>query len=177
MSEKIRKSKRKEQDEKRAAVFIGICEEELRLLLDEYGLARVSVEDPGGYTYYTIIFQNKTTALRVYFEWRDIYLSVQICRLVNGQFQKEPLFHRSWTSIDVHEMLTVNAPDYDQKPLLAVRSWEDFSSEDAIMDDVRRKLGIYAAALSAYGGDILRGDFSIFSQLERLAKQKTIDHF
>ena len=170
---KKKKSKKQEKDKKRAATFFRICEDELRSLLDEYGLARARVDDPGGYMYYTIIFQNETTALRVYFEWRDIYLSVQICRLVNGQLQEgtEP-FNRAWTSFAVEDLLTVRAPDYDQEPLLVSRGWEDFTGEDAIMDDVRQKLGIYAAALGAYGGDILGGDFSIFPRLDKLAKQR-----
>ena len=170
---KATKSKRKQQDEKRAATFLLICEETLRPLLDEYGLARTRVDDPGGYMYYTIIFQNETTALRVYFEWRDIYLSVQICRLVNGQLQEgsQP-FNREWTSFAVEDLLTVRAPDYDQKLLLVSRSWEDFTGEDAILEDVRQKLEIYAAVLREYGGDILRGDFSIFPQLDKVVKQR-----
>ena len=168
---KATKSKRKQQDEKRVATFIGICEEKLRAVLDEYGLARTRVDDPGGY--YTIIFQNETTALRVYFEWREVYLSVQICRLVNGQFQEEShAFNHEWTSFPVEDLLTVRAPDYDQGPLLISRSYEDFTGEDAIMEEVGRQLEIYAAALREYGGDILRGDFSIFPQLDKLAKQR-----
>ena len=170
---KATKSKRKEQDEKRVATFLRICEEALHPLLDDYGLARTRVDDPGGYMYYTVIYQNETTALRVYFEWRDIYLSVQICRLVDGQVQKQShAFNQEWTAFEVEDLLTVRAPDFDQSPLLATRSWEDSKGEDAILDDVRQKLEIYAAALREYGGDILRGDFSIFPQLDKLVKQK-----
>ena len=170
---KATKSKRKQQDEKRVATFLRICEEALRTLMEEYGLARTRVDDPGGYMYYTVIYQNETTALRVYFEWRDIYLSVQICRLVDGQVQKEShAFNKEWTSFEVEDLLTVRAPGFDQSPLLATRSWEDFKGEDAILDDVRQKLEIYAVALREYGGDILRGDFSIFPQLDKLVKQK-----
>lgn len=168
-----KKSKRQENDEKRFATFLGICEEELRSLLDEYGLTKARVVDPGGYMYYTIIFQNETSALRVYFEWRDVYLSLQICRLVNGEVQEglQP-FNLEWTSFAVEDLLTVRAPDYDQAPLLVSRSSEDFKGETAILEEVRRELKIYAAALSAYGRDILEGDFTIFPQLDKLAKQK-----
>jgi tetratricopeptide (TPR) repeat protein len=169
-----KKSKRKLQDEKPVARFIRICEEEFRSILDQYGLARTRVDDPGsGYMYHTIIFQNETTALRVYFEWRDVYLSVQICGLVDGQIQ-EPLlsFNEPWTTFHVGDLLSVTAPDYDQSPLMVSRSYEDFTGEDAVMEQIRLELRIYAAALAEYGGDILGGDFTIFPELDRFAKQR-----
>jgi len=161
------------EDEKRVATFLQICEEKLRPILDEYGLVKTRVDDPGGYMYYTVIFQNETTALLVYFEWRDVYLTVQICRLVDGQVQQKwYAADPEWTCFPVEVLLTVRAPDYDQSPLLISQTYEDFSGDDAIMDDVRNQLEIYAAALREYGGDIFRGDFSVFPQLEMILKQR-----
>jgi hypothetical protein len=48
---KVKKGKRQEQSEKRAATFFRIVEENLAPVLDEYGLRRTSEEDGPGYTY------------------------------------------------------------------------------------------------------------------------------
>jgi tetratricopeptide (TPR) repeat protein len=171
----MKKSKTKLQDEKPVAKFIRICEEEFRPILDKYGLARTRVDDPGGgYMYHKIIFQNETTALVVTFEWRDVYLIVQLCRIDDGQIQGEWLqqFNEPWTTFHVRDLLSVRAPDFDQSPLMVSRSYEDFTGKDAVMEQIRRELGIYADALAEYGGDILGGDFTIFPELDRFAKQR-----
>ena len=166
----MKKGKRKEQDERLAAMFFGICEVKLRPLLDEYGLIMVHTDDGGGYNYYTVIFQNEIAALRVYFEWREKYLSVQVCRLVDGEVQRDPeSLNVEWTCFHVGDLLTVRASDYDQQVLLLPEGWR---GEEATMEEIGRSLEKYAEALHAHGGDVLRGDFSIFPQLDRIAKQR-----
>jgi hypothetical protein len=165
-----KKSKTQEKSEKRAATFFRIVEEKLRPLLDEYGLRRASVEDGGGYSYCTIIFHNERTAVRVYFEWRERYLSVEVCRLVNGKVQRNPeSLDSEWTCFHVGDLLRVRAPEYDQSALLLPEEWE---SEEATMDEIGQSLDRYADVLRSYGGDIFRGDFTVFPQLDKIAKQR-----
>jgi hypothetical protein len=167
---KPKKGKTKEKNERRAATFFRIVAEKLRPLLDEHGLRRASVEDGGGYNYYTIIFQNEQAAVRVYFEWRERYLSVEVCRLVNGKVQRNPeSLDGEWTCFHVGDLLNVRAPEYDQSALLLPEEWV---SEEVTMDEIGQSLDGYADALHRYGGDIFRGDFTVFPQLDKIAKQR-----
>ena len=169
----VKKSKTQEKSEKRAATFFRIVEEKLHPVLDEYGLRQTSVEDPGGYTYYTIIFQNELAAVRVYFEWRERYLAVQLCRLVSGKVQRDPeSLDSEWTRFPVDFLLSVRAPAYDQSGLQLPAEWK---SEEATMDEIGQSLEKYVDAIRLHGGDILWGDFSVFPQLDRIAKQRAIE--
>jgi hypothetical protein len=169
---KPKKSKTQEKSEKRAATFFRVVEERLRPLLDEYELSRTRVEDGGGYTYYSMVFQNEHAAVRVYFEWPEQYLSVQLCRLVNGKVQRNPeSLDSEWTCFHIDDLLTVRVPEYDQSALLLPQEWK---SEEATMDEVGQSLDKYADALRQHGGDVLRGDFSVFPQLEKIAKHRAI---
>jgi hypothetical protein len=128
------------------------------------------VEDGGGYTYYTAIFQNETTAVRVYFEWQERYLSVQVCRLINGKVQRAAESLASeWARFHVGDLLTVRVPEYDQSALQLPEEWK---SEQATMDEIGQSLEEYAGALRVHGGDILRGDFTVFPQLDKIAKRR-----
>ena len=40
------------------------------------------------------------------------------------------------------------------------------------MDEIGQGLEKYAGALRAHGGDVLRGDFSVFPKLDKIAKQR-----
>lgn len=168
----VKKSKTQEKSERRAATFFRIVEEKLRSLLDEYGLRQTSLEDRGGYSYYTIVFQNDHAAVRVYFEWRDKYLTVQLCCLVDGKVQRDPeSLDSQWTCFPVDFLLSVRAPEYDQSALQLPAEWK---SEEATMDEIGQSLEKYVDAIRLHGGDILRGDFSVFPQLDRIAKQRAI---
>jgi hypothetical protein len=169
---KPKKGKTHEKSERRAATFFRIVEEKLGPLLDEYELSRESVEDGGGYSCYSIVFQNEHAAVRVYFEWREQYLSVQLCRLINGKVQRNPeSLDSEWTCFHIDDLLTVRVPEYDQSALLLPWEWK---SEEATMHEVGQSLEKYADALRHHGGDVLRGDFSVFPQLEKIAKHRAI---
>ncbi len=167
---KPKKAKAQEQNERRAATFFRIVEEKLRPLLDQYGLRRASAEDGGGYSYYTIVFQNEHTAVRAYFEWRDKYLTVQICRLIDGKVRRDPeSLDVAWTCFHLEDLLTVRSPEYDQSAL-----WlpEDWKGEDVTMSEIGKRLEMYAEALSMHASEILQGDFAVFPELDRIAKQR-----
>lgn len=169
---KPKKGKTQKNSERRAGTFFRIVEEKLRPLLGEYELSRESMEDGGGYSYYSIVFQNEHAAVRVYFEWREQYLSVQLCRLVNGKVQRNPeSLDGEWTCFHIDDLLAVRVPEYDLSALLLPQEWK---SEEVTMNAVGDSLEKYADALRQHGVDVLRGDFSVFPQLERIAKHRAI---
>jgi hypothetical protein len=170
---KAKKGQKHNQSDSRATTFFRIVEEKLRPLLDEYRLRRTRVENGGGYSYYTIIFQNEHAAVRVYFEWRERYLSVQVCRLVDGKVQNDPeSLDVEWTCFHVEDLLTVVAPEYDQSELWLPNDWQ---GENVLMSEIGQRLEKYAVALRMYAGNVLQGDFMLFPQLDRIAKQRAKD--
>jgi hypothetical protein len=76
-----------------------------------------------------------------------------------------------WTRFPVDFLLSVRAPAYDQSGLQLPAEWK---SEEATMDEIGQSLEKYVDAIGLHGGDILRGDFSVFPQLDRIAKQRAI---
>ena len=165
--------KKRRKFHRMSQAFFGLFEDSLRPLLDEYGL-RLTDKDAGwgGYDFYTITFQNETTAVRVYFEWRDYYLEVMVCRLVDG---KLGMFHETLppdvpeTCFHTQDVLSIRAPGYDLK---ALNMPEERGDAEATIREVGKRLALYADALRAHAGDILRGDFGLFPRLNLIAKRR-----
>ena len=111
--------------------------------------------------------------MRVYFEWRERYLSVQVCRLVDGKVQNDPeSLDVEWTCFHVEDLLTVVAPQYDQSELWLPNRWQ---GENVLMSEIGQRLEKYTDALRMHAGNVLRGDFVLFPQLDRIAKQRAKD--
>ena len=96
--------------------------------------------------------------------------AVQICRLVDGKVQRDPeSLDSEWTCFHFGDLLAVKMPEYDQSALQLPEEWK---SEEATMDEIGKSLERYADVLSSQGEEILRGDFSVFPQLDKIAKQR-----
>ena len=166
----VEKVKKESKGKKFADAFFGICAEKLQFLMDEYGFRETDRTDTYN-SFYEVIYQNETTAVKVYFERRDMYVSVQVCRLVGGKLQKDPETltpSTEWTCFQVDVLLMVRAPAYDQRPFLLA---EEARSHEEVAEGIAVVLANYADALRAHGQDVLRGDFSVFPQLDRIAKE------
>jgi hypothetical protein len=93
-------------------------------------------------------------------------------RLVNGKVQRNPeSLDGEWTCFHIDDLLAVRVPEYDLSALLLPQEWK---SEEVTMNAVGDSLEKYADALRQHGVDVLRGDFSVFPQLERIAKPRAI---
>ena len=145
--------------------FFSLCLQKLQFLFDEYGFKKKRKETAGGD--YTILFQNKTTAIIVGFEWRDQYIYVRLCRLSDGEFRKNPIFITEDSEIscfDIEDLITIRAPEMGIDPAVFGKALSD--------DEVESVLAIYADAVHTQASDILKGDFSVWPELDAIVKSR-----
>lgn len=153
-------------DQKYPDRFFNLCLQKFQFLFDEYGFKKKRKETAGGD--YSILFLNKTTAILVGFEWRDQYIYVRLCRLSDGEFRKNPILitqDSELSCFDVEDLLTIRAPELSIDPALFGKALSD--------EEVERVLTIYADALHSQASDILKGDFSVWPELDGIVKSRT----
>lgn len=151
--------------EKYPRLFFNLCLQKFQFLFDEYGFKKKRKDTAGGD--YSILFQNKTTAIVVGFEWRDQYIYVRLCRLSDGEFRKNPILitqDSELSCFDVEDLLTIRAPKMSIDSGVFGKALSD--------EEVERILTIYADAVNSQASDILAGDFSVWPELDGIVKSR-----
>ena len=114
----------------------------------------------------SLTYQNDTTAVEVSLEPLDGGVFVLLSRLINGKIPEYPIFvTREMTlhSYYLDDLVNLKMPD------TPVRE----TSEDPLDErEVKKLLAQGAAQLRELGGDILRGDFSVFDKLDKIVKAR-----
>lgn len=145
--------------------FFNLCLQKFQFLFDEYGFKKKRKETAGGD--YSILFQNTMTAIVVGFEWRDQYIYVRLCRLPDGEFRKNPIFITEDSEIscfDIEDLLTIRAPEMGIDAALFGKALSD--------KEVERVIAVYADAVQTQASDILKGDFSVWPELDAIVKNR-----
>jgi len=134
----------------RKEVFEKLCRELFQFLVDEFGCRLASTKEDGGT--HSVIYQNSTTAVGVYFEARDRAVWVVLMRLFKG---KRLPYDGSY-SHGLRHLIRLRAP--------SITLEETVHSEA----DIERVLSEDASAVRTYAADVLQGDFGVFPELERI---------
>ncbi|MEK6300071.1 MAG: hypothetical protein AABO41_05065 [Acidobacteriota bacterium] len=145
--------------------FFSICIERFQFLIKRFECRRGAKRATGGV--YTLTYQNSTTAVQVGLEWREQYVYVELCRLVDGRIKDNPVV------IGPESQLTV----FNLEDVLEIRNPELKLSAEHVarrltVDALRKTLSHYARALEECASDILRGDFTLFDKLEHIVKTR-----
>jgi hypothetical protein len=156
---------------KKNRFFINNCKEIFKFLINEYEfkLAGTHIEN----LYLEVVFKNKTTAIAIRLEERDGGITVELIKLINGDIPSGSIFIFSDTKLNL----------FDLEILLAIRDASQ-KIEHPNLDDLvfkpgwekvmRRVLKQFARAVKQYADDVLRGDFSVFPELEKIVKSRTV---
>lgn len=119
----------------------------------------------------TICYKNSTTAIQISLEERDGGIFVELVRLVNNKISERPIQINKRTKLyrfDLEDLLDVkNASLKIEHPPL-----EDLVFNSGREKVVEKVLIQYAEGVRRYAKDVLNGDFAIFSQLERVIKDR-----
>lgn len=140
------------------------CRKRFKFLEEELGF------DPPkrdvGPTYISLTYQNKTTAVRVSFEPVDRGVFVLLSRLVNGKIPKYPIFITSGTKLDSFYL--------DDLVKLSLRrsSKKQNDEQGHSKKTMEWNLQQSAIRLQEHGVEILRGDFSVFVDLDSIVKER-----
>jgi hypothetical protein len=113
-----------------------------------------------------ITYANETTAIDVRYELKDNLVFVYLIRLIDGKIPDFPLTIKTDTELykfDLDSLIHLRSASLavDQKQFGYPFSQKDF---EVI-------LSRYSKALQKIGSDILKGDFTVFSELERSLKR------
>jgi hypothetical protein len=104
-----------------------------------------------------VTYKNRTTGVKVSYEVRENEIFVYLIRLINGEIPEYLDAPSCWFYLDNLVKLRSPATNVPRKK----------GSDWLTLDDIDRILSAYADLLRKYGEDVLRGDFSVFSELER----------
>jgi hypothetical protein len=114
----------------------------------------------------SLIYQNEMTAVEASLEPMDGGVFVLVSRLVNGEIPEYPIFvTRKMTlhSYYLDDLVSLKQPDAAKRQA---------SMYPASGVKIAKCVAQSASQLREFGSNILRGDFSVFSQLEEMVKAR-----
>jgi hypothetical protein len=155
--------------EKKALFFHKMCKVEFEFLETEFNCKVVDISQTKSCE--LVIYTNETTAVQISLELRDGGIFVEIMKLVDGKIPPKEIFINSNTQLnrfDFEDFLAIRNPSLsierpDLNKLIFEPGWEK------IMTRIVRQ---FATELRKHASDVLKGDFRIFSNLEKIVKAR-----
>jgi hypothetical protein len=130
-----------------------------RFLEDEYGFGVVEMRNEPHYAF--VAYVNKTTGVEVHWELRDSRVYIHLARLVDGVIPSTASYITLQTPLHVFNLFDLLQVRH-VKPKYVNAHSREFKSD----------LEPLALQLKANAGDVLRGDFTIFTELETIARER-----
>lgn len=147
--------------------FEKCCRRLFQFLVVEFGCDLIANERDNFGVYIT--YKNATTAIRISFEPREGGIFVLLSRLVGGNVPTYPIFIGPETVINsfyLDDIISLRDPSKGMQQTLPKEITKTY---------LEKCLATYADALRQYGADILRGDFGLFRELEKVVKRRQIE--
>ena len=126
--------------------------------LEEYEFKIVDVTEM---PYVSITYQNPTTALKIGYEPRDRGVFVLLIRLVDGEIPPYPIHIRPADGLNMFYL----------DDLVTFRAKESETS-DGCERPPKESIAHAASALQTCATDVLRGDFDVFMELDKIVKSR-----
>jgi len=144
--------------------FVDKIRESFLYLETKYNFKPIKSEkDPFGVY---VLYKNSTTAVNIRYEWREKKLFILLIRLIDGQIPEYPHFIKPDTEL--------NQFYFDDVITLVLDRPLKKNEMDSEMD-FEKSIKFYSKALEKYGRKILSGDFSMFSELDKIVKKRAAD--
>ena len=148
--------------------FYNTCEKHYSFLCDKYMMERVSTAaaDWG----YEACFKNEKVGVILSFEMRDFYLFAKLVELQNGEVPRHPGEITPATllySFDLDDLVTLRSkkdliPQFEPNTIFDLSLFNQIFAKQA--ENMKR-----------HAGDVLAGNFSVFSELETIVKKRARD--
>ena len=152
--------------------FDQIVKEEFDYLIKDYGFSLVKCKKVGAG--YEILFKNKTTGVKIDYEFREAYIFVTIYRLRNGKLVENPRYIKPDSVIHGFSLDDILAL---RNPQAIVRPAYEYPADSEFYDPVRG-LTLYvrkfAQNLREYASELLEGDFRLFDKLEPIVRERAL---
>lgn len=145
--------------------FIEMCKREFAFLENVFGFKMIEQDvcDVG----VEIVFKNDTTGVRIWYEFREFFVFVYICQLVDGDLvlpSGEMCPDTKLYCYDLGDLVAIRSPESAIAPYQS----GTLLNTEALHAIICRQ----ADNLTNYAKDILLGDFAIFSKLNEIVKAR-----
>jgi hypothetical protein len=140
--------------------FEPLCHDAFRFLLDEHGFERAGAS--GDYRGLSVAYRNEEMFVDILYEPYERILEVGFGALVDGEIPKATIFP------------SPRKPEqrFYLQFLLQLRGDPDPARVSRVGTEVGLTLQEAAEALRTYGSDVLAGDLSVTSELDRMMKER-----
>jgi hypothetical protein len=150
--------------------FDVIAKEQFNFLKSDFGfqLSKSEKKDWG----YELIYLNKTTGVKITYAFREAYIFIMLYKLVDGNLIENPRSIQENTVLHgygLDDIISLRNPHALIKPSYQY-------GEESEYYDKKKGLTLYVTAFSnnlkEYASDVLVGDFKIFSEAQRVVKER-----
>ena len=157
-----------------AKMDIKTCiEEEFSFLESEYNFACSRSEKiDGGFEFE---YLNSTTGVCITYEFREAYIFIMLYRLIGGKLIKNPFRIGLDTSLNgygLDDFILINDPSAMVKPAYQYGEQSEFYTGK---DGLRQYCKLFAINLKRFGERILAGDFTEFSEAQKIVRARIMD--
>lgn len=111
-----------------------------------------------------VLYKNSTTAVEITHEIREGRLLILLIRLINNEVPEYPIFIKQDTELN----------QFYLDDIIALAS--DGTLENQSKMDLEESIKYYSTALIKYGRNILKGDFKMFIELDKIVKKRAADY-
>lgn len=150
--------------------FDIVAKEQFSFLQTEFGLnlLKTNKEDWG----YELLYTNRTTGVKITYEYQAAYIFIMVYRLIDGKFCENPSNINDDTILNgygLDDIISLQNNEALIKPAYAYGEKSKYYDED-------KGLTLYTSAfannLKKFGSKVLQGDFTIFSDADKLVKKR-----
>lgn len=154
--------------------FDIVAKEQFSFLQSEFGfnLLRCNKEDWG----YELLYTNNTTGVKITYEYQAAYIFIMVYRLIDGEFCENPRNINKDTILNgygLDDIISVQNTEALIKPAYEYGEKSEYYNEN-------KGLTLYTSAfaknLKIFGGNVLQGDFAIFSDADKIVKKRIRDY-
>lgn len=150
--------------------FDIIVQEQFKFLVFQYDfrLCKCRKEDWG----YELIYLSNTTGVKITYEYRNAYIFIMLYKLQNGEFRENP------RNIEVSTILHGYSLDdliSIRNPQALIRPAYEYGEQSRYYENpngMALYIAEFAENLKNYAKDILKGNFTIFPELDKLVKER-----
>ena len=150
--------------------FDIIAQEQFKFLESKYCFSLYKCEKKN--FGYELLYLNASTGVRITYEYREAYIFIMLYQLIKGKLRENPKNIENDTvlysyglddliNLRNHQALIRPAYDYGEQS-------EYYDGENGLLLCVSQ----FASNLKTYAADVLRGDFTIFSELDKIVKER-----
>lgn len=145
--------------------FIETCKREYEFLEKVFGLkiTKTDIRDVGA----EIIFKNDTTGVRIWWEYREFFVFVYVCQLVEGDLilpSGEIGPNTKLHCYDLEDFVALRSPE----SIIPAHQPDTLLSIETLKSIIRKQ----AINMENCAKDALSGDFSIFERLDEIVKAR-----